>query len=630
MRKSSLMAVCALLAIGVSACAMKGPSQGQRIGDVTIRVAPESVSVKAPPYIGSGDSVRVRVFDRTFANRYVVRDSLMTLTALEVSAMTGDTALKAMSLAFSPGLVQGISAPEKERDEQERLERLEESGLKFRRGARTPRQEYNRLLIQILQTDSQVIAASDSMVSTLESLRPRVRADRGEYSRITLLANTDWQIRAAELANDPAATAAKRRLDTAAQSKTDSILGPADLFTLRRDLELYGRRLDLFRASLPAEPPAALSDTSSVPGFMERLARLSERDRRLRAHRDMLVAQALGAAERARIEPRIPNAPPAAPPLLVIGMNLTPLLTSPSHLLEQVDTARVRLERVNQATVRVVTAANQLPRWTMTSDTSTIFTSLYPTEKEVRVLVMRRNRFAAWGTGAAEAAAKPASTTTSSGGTTITTTTTVTQGGAAAAASTGSTGAAAAGIPLVVVPRQDDTVAVVTIPVLQRYRYRLGVGLLYSTLNGLAIETPEDTVDGKPGQYVHINGRNQHRIVPVALLSATLFPFEGRYVDGRARRYPLQNMSASLQAGVSLQDPTEHIYAGFAVEPVQGLEIGVGAHVGYVETTIYESGSFVPFSEGTATGSKWKSAVAYSVTLDATTFVRAFGSVLGL
>jgi hypothetical protein len=609
---------------------------------VTIVVAPEGTITKTqPPFIGTGDSLEVRVFDRAYSNRYVARDTLLSLTAVDVSAMAGDTTLKMISLSFAPStMLTGSGSATKAAASglpwlTERVNTMTELGLAAIDDSRTREERrYDSLRVVITAHDVMLSATTDTMRAKLDTLRTRVRADRNEHARLTLLVDTTWQAGAQRLETDTAVRAAKQVLNSLATGTLTHVQrSPTYLHTLRGQLEEYGRRLDAFRVLLPAEPPTALSDTSSVPNLMMSAASLSERYDQVFALRAAAQQEALRLAAQINNPQPIPPAP-LRPNMLVVGINLSPLLVTPQRLLETTDNARLRLDGVNRGTVRVVTAANQLPRWTVQPDTVAVFTDMFPAEKAVRVVVTRRNRFVPWGTTVAAAATetKPAATTTAAGGTTVTTVTTVTPGGTAAAATPAPAGGTppAATMPLVVLPKTDDTVAVVTIPVLQRYRFRLGVGMIFSTLRSPALQTHEDSVGGVKGVYVQRIGRNEHRFVPVALLSATLYPFEGRFVDGRARRYPFQNASVSLQTGISLQNPTEHLYAGFAVEPMQGIEIGGGLHSGYVKTTAYESGDFVPLSGGAATASQWKTAWAGTVTLDATTFVRAFGTLLGL
>ena len=592
-----------------------------RVRDVVLMVGPRSVTVNGPPFIAAGDSLRVRVQDSAYVNRYVARDTAVTLTAMDATAMWGDTTLKVMSLVFAPSRVLS------------ELDPVPPPGAKSTEMlslASTPDELYEALLEDIRAENVLLGAKADTMGTALEALRGRLRADRAEHSRVTLLHDTTWLEAAGRMADDPGLQAAGTVLVSLTSTRPPAI-GLDELYDYRRHFEQDGRRLDVFRALLPVEPPTTLFDTSSVPAQMATVARLSSEYEQVLNRRAVLVGPARRLA--ARADDPIPPAP-GRPPFDVLGMNLDHLLASPRRLQQTIDTARVRLDAVNRGTVRVVTAANQLPRWTVTGDTATVLATLYPTEKEVRVVVTRRNRFAPWGTGAqaAAAAAKPAATTTTSGGTTVTTVTTVTQGGTEKKDEPGGSSASGGGasMPLVVVPRTDDTVAVFSIPVLQRYRLRLGVGMAFSQLETTALETIDGEVAGDSGVFVLHKGTNEHRFVPVALLSYTVYPFEGRYIDGRARRYPWSRPSLSLQAGFSVQAPTDHLYAGVGVEPLPGLEIGAGKHWAYVQTTNQPNGAFVPRSQGAATSREWKNDWAFTATLDATTFVRAFGGLLGL
>jgi hypothetical protein len=101
-------------------------------------------------------------------------------------------------------------------------------------------------------------------------------------------------------------------------------------------------------------------------------------------------------------------------------------------------------------------------------------------------------------------------------------------------------------------------------------------------------------------------------------------------VDARARRYLFDNPSLAFQMGLSLQHPTEQLYMGVGLDLFPGFDLGAGLHFAHVETSPYASGEFVPFDRGPATTREWKSALAATVTLDASTFVSAFGKLLGL
>jgi hypothetical protein len=630
-----------LLALLLAACST------HRARPVEITVTPENVSVKAPPFITVGDSLKVLVHDTRYANRYIAVTSESALVAMPRAPIFGDTSLKAVSLKFAPSRNLPASAAPSTRQELMELTGSEKEA-----------------------TDSaevELVILTARIRARLDTLRTIVAGDPAEYARLRLLEDTSWIRVAQAVVNDSAPARITALLDSLADQGTRAVIGTTRLEATRRDAERYGRRLDALRARLPAQPGGVLQDTSRVPDLLRLLGDDVQSYESLHRTADGLYLDAQRAARDAG-DP-LPTAPriPPFPSMRVSGIDIFPWLRDPDRLAQKVDDIQAQLADVNRQTLRLVNALNQLPAWTETNETASIFTQMFPSEKQVRVVVLRRDRYEpfAIATGAAAAVtppppAKKEETAAAEAGTvTVTTTTTFRQPApvaddddddsvgnddddadvgnetgrpesAAARAEAGGGAEVPSGQTLVlssVTAPRVDTVAVLNIPVLQQYRFHLGVGMVYSTLKTGVFETRADTVADVPGVNVVRVGEDEDRLLPMAVLSYTVFPFGGRYNDARAfQRLPALNLS--VQAGISLNDPSENLYAGLSGEFFPGLEIGAGHHFGYVTTTNRE-GDFVPLSEP-ATAKKWLNDWAVSATIDATLFARTLGRIFGL
>jgi hypothetical protein len=479
----------------------------------------------------------------------------------------------------------------------------------------------------------------------LDTLRTRVRADPAERARLSLLVDSSWVPVARTVAGDSAPTRIRSLVDSLNTARLESI-APARYYSARALAVRYGRAVDALRLIMPVDQLAGVSDSSSVPQLLMDIADDISAYRRSEATLATLSAsiRAMRLTEAQGRDFRDGAPPGQLPPLLVAGMDIGEILRTPAALRVRIDMARNVVSDVNRATGIVAGAMTLLPRWTVNPDSQTVMTRIYPSESDVKIVVLRRDRFAPWtaasgGAAAPKAAPAQTSQTTSANATTVTTVTTVTPpasgttGGSAKPADSNAPAGGAGPVTAfstLTPPMGSDTVAVLSIPVLQRYRFHLGVGMLYSTLKTTAFEVRADTVEGQPGERVLQIGTDRNRLLPVAILSYTLLPLEGRFVDARARRYPWQNPSLQIQGGLALQNPTEQLYGGVAAELFPGLETGIGFHWAYVQTSERANGEFVAFATGPATSNQWKRGTAYTVTLDATTFVKAFGGLLGI
>lgn len=471
--------------------------------------------------------------------------------------------------------------------------------------------------------------ADGALTARLQALRNRVARDTQEQAQVLLLSEDDWMAAAERLRSSSAPIDAATEL-ASVSAAGGSALTPERLHEFRAGAELYARQLDALRTLLPAQPPKALSDTSSVPALLRAVAEANERRNSLISQRQQLIdglrnagqtAQA-NAAQRDQRGPRW---------LTVAGTDVTRLLASPATLDGRINRARNALDGINRRTSLLAGAITQLPRWTVadTTQPDTVLGKVYASGSEVRITVLRRDRYAPWVAAGPAAAPKPAAPA-AAGTLTVATTTTVTQGGAAIAITPNATGAAAdGGLASLSTSQGNDTVAVLTIPVLPRYRFHLGVGMIYSPLETTAYETRADSLNGAQGTYVFESGTDGSRFAPMALLGYTIYPFAGRFVDARAYRGPFRDPTVAIQAGLGLEHPADQRFLGVTAEFIPGLQIGVGRYWERVTTSPYQDGDFVPDNR-LATTREWRSKVAGSLTLDAVIIAKTFGGLLGL
>lgn len=624
------------LACGIAAVMLSGCAPSTQ--DIRIRVTPRTVTVDQPPFVATGDRVRVQVIDSTFANRYVARDSAGTLIGMDRAPLFGETALKTISVGFpvSRVLPSDAAADANKGPTPPAVNGGHLSGPR-------PRGDATAELAELSAAVTEMNLRARRMALRLDTLRDRVRADPAERARLGLLSDLSWVPAARTVANDPTPARLQGLIETLGSARPAGYIFPDSFYSVRQEAERYGHRVDALRLVMPVEQLAGLADTSSVPQLLVNLANDvaaydATQPRRERAER-ALAPMALTPAEQAVLN-AIPPVAPRPRQFLVLGMDLTGILGSGDTLQTRIDEVRNVVADVNRSTSRVAGAMTLLPRWTKNPDPDTVITRVYPSESDVRIVVLRRDRFAPWtATPGASPAPKPAAAqttqTSTANATTVTTVTTITPAGSGDSKTGDSNKTETATPPAtsfttLTPPAGNDTVAVLSIPVIQRYRFHLGVGMVYSFLKTTAFETKADTVEGAPGVRVLRVGTDQDRLLPVAILSYTLFPLEGRFADRRARRYPWDHPSLQIQGGLALQKPTEQLYAGIAAEFFPGLETGVGYNWAYVETSTRENGDFVPLSAGAATSKRWRRGTAVSVTLDATTFVKAFGGLLGL
>ena len=178
------------------------------------------------------------------------------------------------------------------------------------------------------------------------------------------------------------------------------------------------------------------------------------------------------------------------------------------------------------------------------------------------------------------------------------------------------------------------------VDVLERYRFHVGFGYASSQLRTHTYSATPDTVGGVVGTRVAITGDARSQQFPIATLSYVLLPWRGKVFAAQAydpptfRRY-LSEAGVSAQFGLSLQHPTEQLFAGLSTELLPGLEVGVGKHFGYGDHSKYGNNAFVsnaadptPVRKQWAHSSKFIDAV--DVTVDGSAILAAFGKLLSL
>lgn len=178
------------------------------------------------------------------------------------------------------------------------------------------------------------------------------------------------------------------------------------------------------------------------------------------------------------------------------------------------------------------------------------------------------------------------------------------------------------------------------VDVLERYRFHVGFGYAVSTLRTHTYSSTPDTVGGVPGARVHMTGNARSQQFPIATLSYVILPLRGKVFAAQAydqpsvKRYFAQ-VGLSAQFGLSLQHPTEQLFAGVASELLPGLEVGLGKHFGYGEHSDYGNNAFVSTaSDATPIRKQWAHSRtfidAFDVTVDGAAILAAFGKLLSL
>jgi len=125
-------------------------------------------------------------------------------------------------------------------------------------------------------------------------------------------------------------------------------------------------------------------------------------------------------------------------------------------------------------------------------------------------------------------------------------------------------------------------------------------------------------------------------------LSVALYPLNGQFLANQAAAWKgwtgwnwkslhnvVSRMGLWAQLGLSLTDPTKHMFVGAATDPVPGVTLAIGEHYGYVDTPNYPVNGAVPPSQA-ATRKQWQHGTAATLTVDAGVIITTFGAILGI
>jgi hypothetical protein len=347
-------------------------------------------------------------------------------------------------------------------------------------------------------------------------------------------------------------------------------LSPDSLKSLLRIGRAYAHQLDAVTAAIQ---PSSSAGEGKITEFSTALNAL--------ATADSVLQQGFGEAGNVEVG----------------GLNLRRLLGKggTARWNAVADTIGFRISSIGSDARQLVAALNVLPRLTTGPGSDTVLVQAFEAPKRVTLTVERAPRFGTFSVRTAAAG-----------------------GGGGDKAQNGND--SENGLPSVS-DELNDTVATVSFDVYRRYWLHLTAGLVYSPLQGQAFRITADTLDGVPGVRIRETERSLQSVFPAALLSYTLYPFNGKISDARARSGPSpQSFGLAMQGGVSLVHPDQDIFLGLSTEPFPGVNLGLGRHYGHVERTGYASGAFVPDSAGPPSGRRWRHRTAASVSFDPAIF----------
>jgi hypothetical protein len=624
-----------LLAALTTAAACTPPPE-----QVRIDAGPRPQVIKRPAVVPEGAEIQVVVVDSAWANAYRVADSLKdlepaaraalfsaadlsklsegiphTLRATAVSRARVET--KATSAA-PRALFQGTRRPEPAAEADSLLRLPDPLSAGAERGLRelapTLREQRNSAANRVRQE-------TDSVNSALANLSRQLMSDPGAVSVLEFIFNAPAHDLADRLAKDSLPGEASRLLLSAARGGSLAI-PPHTLLHVLNATDAYGRRLN----SLLAFVPTTVKTTSDeLKTALQAIRGAFDEHSSAESAFAQADARLRGVAARLR-DPSLEGTPPNLGQLasfIVAGVDLRPLLAGRAASDPELAAVREDLTAVRWQTERLVSVLGQLPRWTRNPEgAEVVLRQRYYGNKDVRLHVTRHPRFVTpvleEGAGAPKPAGKNGTAEARR------------DGDAGQAGETDSTGA-----PRALSNTMEATVTTVHVPVVQRFRFQLGAGLMHSPLDTERFETREDSTDAGPGVYVRRSGVVEQRLAPVALLSYTIFPLSGKMFDARAydarRSFGdyVRQAGLAVQLGLSMTNPTEEVFAGISTEPLPGLTVGWGYHTAYVQTSEH-AGEFVPDSSGLSpTVGAWRSTWnAWTVGVDAKVFAQVFGSLL--
>lgn len=574
-----------ILAGAIAACAACAPPY-----DVVVDANGPLPVVHTPDHAaGAGQTVRVLVKDSVWGNRWGAAVSDSALPAIGRSLVFMEENLSALTKWYAPAARSTIQPSRSGLVPFDMPDRTPRRGLFMQPGAAC-RSPEARASVQgeYRNAGADAERAAKGVSDALATLRG------SEYAAaLAFASNTAVHDFARRLAADPLAHDAERTLVQAAASGRR--LTPAQLDTLLSASLAYAARIRALQVAAPRSAPKA---DSSLTELLQRVASGREDYAAAVRTRDHLASR-FG---------RCLELTPAATVTFeyrVNGVDIRPLLDSAGmRRLERVHEDLAAVER----NVRTLAGAlNQLPYWTRNEREEMVFARAFEGNRAVTFQLRREPRY---GTFLVEEAAP--------------------QGGrdetgtdrAAAAAPGPASGAAK--------PRADVADAAQRVEVLPRYRFHLGAGLVRSSLRTRQYETAADTVDGVAGVRLRQTGETPNQVFPTAFLSYNVFPLGGKSYD--AREYQglpsPRRMGLSLQAGVSLLDPTENVFLGATTELFPGVHLGFGHHLAYVQATSFEPGEFVADTRGAPVEKRWRGEwSAWSVGVDADVFFSTLGAL---
>lgn len=567
---------------------------------------------EAPEFVGAGERVRVVVADSVWGNRWVAAATLADLATIGRSLVFGSGELSKLTKWFAPATRPAADPG------------IEPTVAPVFTAVRT---EPVRTAAEHAAARSlaEVLDSLNTVHSVVQVLTEKANAELTKLDKPELLPflqftfdNTMHRL-AARLASDTTGPRAADLLGRLATGQADRPT-PEQMDAWVVAARGFAQRL----AALAAFVPPGLDDPM-VEDLSQTITNL--RDYRAQradsvARRDALLrrAETLARQSRATVRGQPTDAPLKS---TVRGIDLSRLL-EPGAVF---DLPRIHadLQTAEQNARRLAAALNQLPAWAKSPGAETIMTRVFAGPKEVSLKIVRHPRY---GTFSVVEEAAPAS-----GGAASTGKSAPASGKGADAKSAGIDGNAAdangANGRSRISEVRDDTVRA-RLEVLPRYRFHVGAGLVWSPLGTHTYATSIDTVDGRPGVRVRQTGFTPNQLIPIGLLSYNILPLGGKTFDAREYHdWPsLEALGLSLQVGVSLRDPAEHVFFGASTEPFPGLMVGYGHHLGYVERSRKAPGSFVADEEGPAIEKHWRGDWnAWSLGVDAIVFFKTLGSL---
>jgi hypothetical protein len=412
------------------------------------------------------------------------------------------------------------------------------------------------------------------------------------------------------------------------------------LHALRSAFPAYARLLELltlrYHADPAAPPPTAAFGAALRSAATCDLAARTTRTALASLERDITGIEELVKGSGLALEPlpRVPGPEPVpVPKRVVAGIELARFTAKSDAELQPMHDFLGTVSQVARQAGYVANTLNALPRFT--ADTSVDSTGLgaYYAPTRLNITLTRAARYGRVTVVPTVTAVAPATTPSAA----------TLAGGAGGTAEEGKQGAHKPTEPkLPAVPAalqltpNGEPLPTASIQVLQRYRYRVSVGMTRSTLNARTYEVSADTL--------RVAGLAPTRLFPTAALSVAVLPLRGQYIAAQASAWDtgpgwtwetarnlIRRMGLWGQLGLSISDPTRQVFVGLATDPFPGVTLSFGQHLGYVESLNPGAAVDQRVAAGTVpTRKSWERARAVALTLDASVVLGSFGTLLGL